>query len=76
MGHSVRSTVYFDSDIHQALRVKSANSHCSVSQLVNDAVRFALREDQEDLNAFEERKYEESISYEELLNDLKCHGKL
>lgn len=76
MGHSIRSTVYFDSDLHQALRVKSASSHCSVSQLVNDAVRIALCEDQEDLKAFEERKHEESISYEELLNDLKSHGKL
>lgn len=76
MSHSVRSTVYFDSELHQALRVKSANSHCSISQLVNDAVRFALREDQEDLKAFDERKHEESISYETLLNDLKSHGKL
>lgn len=73
---SKRSTVYFDSDIHHALRIKAANSHRSVSDVVNEAVRFALKEDQEDLSAFEDRVSEPNISYEELLKDLKSHGKL
>jgi hypothetical protein len=42
---------------------------------VNDAVRFALRED-EDLAAFEDRVAEPTMSYEALLKDLKAHGKL
>jgi hypothetical protein len=37
---------------------------------------MALREDQEDLSAFEERAAEPTLSYEELLEDLKAHGKL
>jgi len=37
---------------------------------------MALREDQEDLAAFEERAAEPAISYEALLEDLKAHGKL
>ena len=41
----------------------------SLSEFVNE-------EDQEDLNAFEERATEPTLSYEELLKDLKCHGKL
>jgi Arc/MetJ-type ribon-helix-helix transcriptional regulator len=56
--------------------VKAANTHQSVSEFVNEAVRMALREDQEDLSAFEERATEPTLSYEELLNDLKSHGKL
>ena len=47
-----------------------------MSDLVNDAVRQALREDQEDLAAFDERAAEPTMTYEELLNDLKAHGKL
>jgi hypothetical protein len=47
-----------------------------VSEVVNEAVRIALREDQEDLSVFEERVNEPTISYEELLQDLKSHGKL
>ncbi len=71
-----RSTIYFDSELHRALRVKAAHSRRSVSELVNDAVRAALLEDEADLNAFEERAGDPLISYEELLKDLKRHGKL
>jgi len=73
---SKRSTVYFDADIHQALRIKAATTHQSVSKVVNDAVRLALREDQEDLSSFSERAKEATLSYEELLEDLKEHGKI
>ena len=73
---SKRSTVYFDPQIHAALRLKSAHTHRTVSEIVNDAVRAALSEDQEDLAAFEERISEPTMSYEALLEDLKIHGKL
>ena len=73
---SKRSTIYFEPEIHQALRLKAAFTHRSVSDLVNEAVRKALQEDQEDLEAFENRISEPTITYEELLNDLKAHGKL
>ena len=73
---SKRSTVYFEADVHQALRIKAATTHQSVSEVVNEAVRLALREDQEDLSAFTERAKEATLSYEELLEDLKSHGKI
>jgi len=73
---SKRSTVYFEAEIHQALRVKAATTHQSVSEVVNEAVRVALSEDQEDLNAFTQRANEGTLSYEELLEDLKSHGKI
>lgn len=73
---SKRSTVYFESDIHQALKVKAATTHQSVSQVVNEAVRVALREDQEDLKAVNQRVEEPTISYEALLDELKSHGKI
>jgi plasmid stability protein len=73
---SKRSTIYFDPDIHHALRIKAANSHQSVSEVVNEAVRLALREDSEDLSAFDERSDEPTLSYEALLKNLKSHGKL
>jgi len=73
---SKRSTIYFEADVHQALRIKAATTHQSVSEVVNEAVRLALREDQEDLNAFSERAKEATLSYEELLENLKSHGKI
>ena len=71
-----RATVYFDPDIHRALRHKSAELDRSVSDLVNDAVRSSLAEDAEDLAAFEERAAEPSISFEHLVRDLKRRGKI
>ncbi len=73
---SKRSTVYFEPEIHQALRIKAATTHISVSEVVNEAVRIALREDQEDLSAFEQRAGEPVLSYEELLKYLESNGKL
>ena len=71
-----RSTIYFEPAIHQALRFKAAATNQSVSALVNQAVREALREDQEDLSAFEERASEPTLSYEDVLKDLEAHGRI
>lgn len=71
-----RSTVYLDSALHRALRIKAVHTRRSMSDLVNEAVRMALREDQEDLAAFEERADELTLTYEELLKDLRAHGKI
>jgi hypothetical protein len=73
---SKRATIYFDPQLHDALRLKSVHSQRSISDLVNDAVRAALAEDQEDLAAFDQRVAEPTMTYEVLLNDLKAHGKL
>ena len=71
-----RATVYFDPDIHKALRLKAANTETSVSDLVNRAVRQLLEEDREDLKAIEDRVAEPTITYEALLEDLKANGKI
>ncbi len=73
---SKRSTVYFEPEIHKALRMKAASTERSISDLVNDAVRQALSEDQEDLASFDERIAEPTITYQALLDDLKAHGKI
>lgn len=73
---SKRATIYFDSELHRAVRLKAAHTNKSISEIVNDAVRLALREDQEDLAALEDRIAEPEITYEALLEDLKAHGKL
>lgn len=71
-----RATVYFDPDVHRALRHKSAELDRSVSDLVNDAVRGSLAEDAEDLAAFEERASEPSLPFERVVRDLRRRGKI
>ncbi len=73
---SKRSTVYFEPEVHQALKIRAASSHLSISEIVDEAVRVLMSEDQEDLKTFSERVSEPEISYEALLSDLKKHGKI
>jgi hypothetical protein len=72
MGEAMkRATVYFRPELHKALRLKAAATERSISDLINEAVRDSLREDEADLAVFEERAAEASISYEALQKDLK-----
>jgi plasmid stability protein len=76
MGTARRATVYLDSELHRALRVKAAETDQSISDLVNDAVRHNLAEDAEDLAAYKARAKETDLDFEKVLNDLKRRGKL
>jgi hypothetical protein len=71
-----RATVYFESYLHRALRLKAAETDRSVSELVNDAVREALAEDAEDLAAFDDRANEQDLKFETVVKDLKRRGKI
>ena len=61
-----RSAIYLEPELHEALRAKAAATNQAVSALINQAIREALWEDQEDLSAFEERASEPALSYEEV----------
>lgn len=71
-----RATIYFDPDIHKVLKIKAASVNKSVSEIIDTAVRQELAQDQEDLNIFDERLYEPTISLEEVLKELKANGKI
>ncbi|MCC7195701.1 MAG: hypothetical protein IT356_09120 [Gemmatimonadaceae bacterium] len=71
-----RATVYFEAPIHRALRLKSAETDASVSDLVNAAVRRSLAEDADDLAAFRDRAKEPRLTFEAVVRDLKKRGKL
>lgn len=71
-----RSTIYLEPDLHRVLKLKAAETSRSVSDLVNEAVRHEFTEDQADLQAFAQRKDEPTVSYEQLLKELKQNGKI
>ena len=76
MASQKRATVYFDADVHRALRMKAAASDRSISEMVNDAVKAALADDAEDLAAFSERKTEKSVSFDTFVQSLKRRGRI
>jgi predicted transcriptional regulator len=71
-----RSTIYLDSKLHRALKIKAAELDRTISDLINEAVSQILAEDYEDLKAFEDRKKEPSLDFERILKELKSSGKL
>jgi len=71
-----RATVYFDPEIHRALRLKAAATERSVSDLVNEAVGLALGEDAEDLEIFEQRRGGPLLSFDEVVKDLRRRGRI
>ena len=71
-----RATIYLDSELHQALKLKAAQTEYSISELVNEAVREGLSEDADDLAAFEERAQEPSLTFEAVVKDLRRRGRL
>lgn len=71
-----RATVYFDRDLHRALRLKAVETEESLSDLVDAAVRQSLAEDCEDLAAFKERAKEPNLPFEAVLKNLRKRGKL
>lgn len=71
-----RATVYLEEEIHKALEIRAAQTSVSVSELVNDALKGALAEDLDDLEAFQERASEPSVDFETFLRELKLNGKV
>ena len=71
-----RATVYLEPNLHRALRLKAVETSRSVSELLNDAIRGELAEDAEDLGAFDARKNEPTIAFEDFVKELKRHGKI
>ena len=69
-----KATVYLDDDLHRALRLKSAETRESMSDLVNEALRVLLAEDLEDLSDWHERRSERPVGYEEFLKQLEADG--
>ena len=76
MDSQKRATVYFESDVHRALRLKAVALDRSISDMVNDAVKASLAEDAEDLAAFSDRKKDKSVSFDAFVQGLKRRGRI
>jgi len=71
---SQRSTIYFDPDMHKALRLKAAEENRSISEIVNEAIAMLTAEDAEDIDAVDARAGEPNISYADFVKSLKADG--
>jgi plasmid stability protein len=76
MDETKRATIYFDADVHRALRLRAAACNRSISDMVNEAVRMTLSEDADDLRDADQRQAEPSSSFEEFVTTLRDSGRI
>lgn len=71
-----RTTLYLNPRVHHALKLKAVQRNTSISELISEAVKYALKEDALDLEAVKDRAHEPARSFESALKDLKRNGLL
>jgi transposase len=76
MADSARATVYLDRGLYKAVKIKAAATERSISRLVNDTLKRSLREDAEDLAAFESRSGQPKLLFEDVVKSLKRAGRI
>jgi hypothetical protein len=69
-----RTTIYLNSQIHQAIKIKSAQTSISVSELINHALQLSLKEDAIDLEAIDRRSKEPVRGLDAVIAGLKKDG--
>jgi len=74
MSESKRATIYLDSNLHKALKLKAAESDQTMSDLVNKAVSLSLAEDAVDLEALKDRKKHSERNFSSFVRELRKDG--
>lgn len=76
MDNAIATTVHLDPALRHALELKAAETDCSLSDLVNDAIFAVLAEDAEDLRAVQERAGEPDESFADFVAEIRRSGKI
>lgn len=72
----MRTTITINDSLFRALKVRAAESDESISSLVEEAIKYQVLEDSEDIESAAERANEPSYSFDELVNTFKAEGLL
>ncbi len=76
MKKAKRATIYFDAHVHQDLRLRAAAPNRSISEMVNEALRFALAEDAADLRDVEIRQAEPTEDFSDVAASPRENGRV
>ncbi len=75
---TTKATLYLDSNMYKALKMRAVETGQTISGLMNEALQAQLAEDLEDITAIRDRqaKKETPLSYEAALKELQASGLL
>ena len=72
----MRTTITLNDKLFRALKLRAAETDKSVSKLVEDAVKYQILEDLEDLEDADKRKDEPAHPFDDLVEQFKSEGLL
>ena len=72
----MRTTITINDKLFRALKLRAAESNESISSIVEDALKYHILEDLEDLQAVKDRENEPSINFDDFVRELKADGLL
>lgn len=75
---TTKATLYLDTDLYKAIKLRAVQTGQSISGLMNEALQAQLSEDLEDISAIQGRLkgQEEVLSYDSALAELKRSGRI
>ncbi len=72
----MRTTIILNDKIYRALKLRAAESNESLSAIIEDAVKFQMLEDLEDIEEAKKRENEPTHTFDELIAEFKREGLL
>lgn len=72
----MRTTITINDKLLRTLKIRAADTNTSVSMLVEDAVKYQILEDFEDIEDAQKRADEQDYSFDDLVQQYKAEGLL
>jgi Arc/MetJ family transcription regulator len=72
----MRTTITINDKLLRTLKLRAADTNTSVSALVEDAVKYQILEDFEDIEDAQKRADEQVYSFDDLVKQYKAEGLL
>ena len=72
----MRTTITLNDKVYKALRLRAAESGESISAMVEDAVKYQVLEDIEDMQTVNERQNESAVDFQTFKKELEKDGLL
>ncbi len=72
----MRTTVTLNDTVYRALKIRAAQTDESVSKIIEDAIKYQILEDMEDIEDAQKRAGEPIYSFDSLVSEFKAEGLL
>ncbi len=72
----MRTTITINDKLLRTLKLRAADTNTSISTLVEDAVKYQILEDFEDIEDAQKRVDEQDYSFDDLVKQYKAEGLL